>query len=1198
MADRLALTDDALTTGEWKLLAAIVREFEIACSQGESRDFHEYLPREDDPLRQPVLVELVKVDQEQSWHSPPGKSLESYLQAWPELAAVPSVVADLVRAECLVRAIFDGPPSRAELISRFPDLADQIDLAEILEEAKAESAEQKMEARETRSYRTASLPTPMTPNTVSEAAPQGFQVGQIVAGRYEILEVLGQGGMGTVYRAHDSEFDTEVAIKVPHATLGANVFARLKEEAKFLVKLRHPNVCPIYDVGQADGVPYISMALIEGSTLDQWLVGREATVVELAELMRKITQALAAVHEAGFLHRDVKASNVMIDERGEPILMDFGLARQIQDDGLVTGSAFSGTPAYMAPEQVLGKPADQQTDVFSLGVIFYQLLTGELPFDGPIGAVFSQILECRPTPPSQLRADLDRRLEGICLKSLAKDRAERFASAQEMADALDEYILRETEPQQRRPFLSRKLVAAGFTGFLFLLACTVIVLKTGNGTVKISLNEPLTNVAVDGERVEVDYPDGQLTISVGKHDLQVEKPGYETETRSITIAFRGDRREIEVNLAPATDAPGHVNAISASRAARWLETGESACGVIISKDSSKAYVPCGRGERGDSPVKVFDLVTGEESRSIELPRKNRPGGADVIGNPHFDAVLSPDEKHLYAVNYYGRSISVVDLESDEVQEVELVSDPRYINTWAGQIAISAGGKTLVVAHGSDGRPEDENNDRVSIFDTSGGKCRLAGVVQLVDEPINGQRGLAVTSDGTFAYVATMPRKSQMATLYEIRLTKPFAVTRSLPVLDGELTGVALDEGRNQVLVGDKAFRRIWRVDLDSFERVSEIRLQGHAPETLVVANTTDLLFALCPSTRRLFCVGLEDGSPLAVLTGLRETMGDVALRGEKEILLANRGVEGGVAVVRLDDLLTRIVFASNRDDGNYQVYSANVAGEDCLRLSHNLFSERYPRWSPDGKLIAFVSDRSGPPKICLMNAAGTGQTVLDGATPVYKSARSAPLDWSPDGTEIAFIDEERKTIRAVSVASGTARTLLEGTGDARLDYMTSLAWGRADGRIFFGSQPSSWGHDHEVFAFDPKTLAVTQITDDQGSRGFWIQPAPSPDGQSIALIRVRDEEPVRHDLTVLGPSDSQPEDLAAEAEALYQFPEWLPDSRTIICSVKKEGTYALHALSVNGHSPLIPASGDWDDVDPDACSLFPLQTSDSESRAK
>ena len=503
-----------------------------------------------------------------------------------------------------------------------------------------------------------------------------------------------------------------------------------------------------------------------------------------------------------------------------------------------------------------------------------------------------------------------------------------------------------------------------------------------------------------------------------------------------------------------------------------------------------------------------------------------------------------------------------------------------------------------MAHGSDGRPKDENNDRVSIFDTSDGKCRLVGVVELADEPITGQRGLAVTSDGAFAYVATMPRKSQMATLYEIQLTKPFKVTRSLPVLDGELTGVALDERRNQVLVGDKAFRRIWRVDLDSFERISEIRLQGHAPETLVMTPKADLLFALCPSTRRLFCVGLEDGSPLAALTGLREMMGNMGLRGAKEILLTNRGVEGGLAVVRLGDLLTRVVFASNRDEGNYQIYSTNMVGEDCLRLSHNLFDERYPRWSPDGKLIAFVSNRSGPPTICVMNAAGTGQTVLDGATPTYKSAQGAPLDWSPDGTEIAFIDDDQKTIRAVSVASGAIRTLLDGTGDDRLDYMTSLAWGRADDRIFFGSQPSSWGHDHEVFAFDPQTSQVVQVTDDGGVRGYWIEPSPSPDGHSITMIRVRDEEPVRHDLAVLGPSDSERKDVATEAQALYRFPEWLPDSRTIICSVKKEAGYALHAFSVDGHSALIPTSGDWDDMDPDAYSLFPLETSDSGSKVK
>ena len=319
-------------------------------------------------------------------------------------------------------------------------------------------------------------------------------------------------------------------------------------------------------------------------------------------------------------------------------------------------------------------------------------------------------------------------------------------SAQEMAEALDEYIQQQSEPKYRQPFLSRRMIATGFAGFLFLLTCTVIVLKTGNGTVRITLNDPLTNVTVDGKLVEVEYPDGQLTVSVGKHDLKVEKPGYETENRTITLGFRGDRQEIEVNLAPSKDGPGHVNTISASRAIRWIETGEPACGVIVSNDGSKAYVPCGRGERGDSPVKVYGFPFEEESRSIEFPRKNRPGSADVIGNPHFDAVLSPDEKHLYAVNYYGRSISVVDLESDEIREVELVSDPRYINTWAGrspspEMVRRSSWPTEATAVP---RTKTTTVSRSSI--PSDGKCRLVGVVELADEPITGQRGLAVTSD--------------------------------------------------------------------------------------------------------------------------------------------------------------------------------------------------------------------------------------------------------------------------------------------------------------------------------------------------------------------------------------------------------------------------------------------------------------------
>jgi formylglycine-generating enzyme required for sulfatase activity/serine/threonine protein kinase len=263
-------------------------------------------------------------------------------------------------------------------------------------------------------------------------------------GRYRIIRVLGKGAMGAVYLAEDTQLERSVAIKTPHFTENPTEesLERFYREARVAATLRQPNICPVFDVGQIEGKHYISMAYIEGRSLSAFIKpDKPQTERQILIVIRKLALALQEAHDHGIVHRDLKPANIIVDKKGEPIIMDFGLARQTRgkDDIRLTQTGnIIGTPAYMSPEQVEGEPSKigPSTDQYSLGAILYELLTGDLPFRGSVIAVMGQILTKELTPPSQLRPDLDPRIEAVCLKMMAKTPSKRFASLKAVADEL------------------------------------------------------------------------------------------------------------------------------------------------------------------------------------------------------------------------------------------------------------------------------------------------------------------------------------------------------------------------------------------------------------------------------------------------------------------------------------------------------------------------------------------------------------------------------------------------------------------------------------------------------------------------------------------------------------------------------------------------------------------------------------------
>ena len=867
------------------------------------------------------------------------------------------------------------------------------------------------------------------PHAPGSALPSGAQVRYF--GNYELLEELAHGGMGVVYKARQLGAERVVALKMilPGQLARADALNRFRIEGEAAAHLDHPNIVPIYEVGEAAGVPYFSMRLIEGQNLAQCNAECRVRYGEwmrkVAALMARIAGAVHYAHQHGVLHRDLKPSNILLDAHGEPYLTDFGLAKLVTraSDITLTG-AVVGTPDYMSPEQAQGgsKGVTTASDVFSLGAIFYELLTGQAPFHGGTDLeIRRRVVEEEATPPSAINRAVNRDLQTVCLKCLEKNPRRRYPSAEALAQDLERWLRH--EPIQARPASpatvamkwTRRHWAATALAVMALLSLAGYTLTTTRHQrqLRLALAEALLH---EGEALAANHQPAEAKDRIERS----RKLSLETKTSTLPaeLSLADIYRFSPPPLMTLSGHRGRVACVTVSSNGRTLYSGgqdgtirtwscslgrqEAAWDAHAGGVTCLALSPDGRycvSGGMDKKIRIWDARKATLVRTIEAHRQPVSALGFAPGGNTFASASWGGAIRIWHVST-GEEGQVIQTDFDRIPRLGFSPDGCRVTAGGDKGGLGVwklddpgrprrfrpNERNVCVAYAPDG-------DRVLHGSSGGGleisalsepaqnrTARITSAITDVSFLPSGKRAIAGTANGTLAVFDCVPEIPAIQLLFS---EHDAAVTQVAAFADGRLAASASEDGTI----------RIWdtlpaQEELDAADQFSR-----------VVFSPDGLVFLSAGQGGQLKLWDSATGNLLMDYLGHQWLVLDAALAPD-----GRRAVSCG-------------------QDGTVRLWDV-TAGTELRQFS--------------------LAHRT----VCRVGFSTDGRLILGGEAPEgYPASKPAPSEWfklhvweADTGRELCAPIAHRGGVFALAISAGE-RGVLTGGGDGKLKL-----WDPATGR--------------------------------------------------------------------------------------------------------------------------------------------------------
>jgi eukaryotic-like serine/threonine-protein kinase len=835
-------------------------------------------------------------------------------------------------------------------------------------------------------------------------------VGRTIS-HYEIVEKLGEGGMGVVYKARDTHLGRFVAIKVlpPEKVADAERKRRFVQEAKSASALNHPNIITIYDIASDNGLDFIAMEYVPGKPLNQVIARRGLPFAEALKYAVQIADAMAAAHAAGIIHRDLKPGNVMVsgapERSGFVKVLDFGLAKLTdkadssdreftesmhQDDTPVSGEgSIVGTVAYMSPEQAEGKKVDARSDIFSFGSLLYELVTGRRAFQGDSRlSTLSAVLREEPKPAGQIVEGLPRELERIIARCLRKSPERRFQTMADLKVALEELkeesdsgTLSAAPPRQRRP--GRRLIWAGALLAAFSLGvCTLWFMRSPTKLPEAALNPvPLTT-----------YPGVQ------------ERPSFSPDGNQVAFVWNGEKQDnfdIYVKMIGTNGPPLRLTSDAAlDHGPAWSPDGRFIAFLRV--------LPSGK-----SAVLLIPAIGGLERKIAEI----------FTDSPPFPPTWSPDGNWLAISQKDSKTepfaLSLLSVDTGEKRR--LTSPPKKFFSDFDP-AFSPDGHSLAFSRSID--PQSAGLSDLHLLALSDGWKPVGEPRQITFGNLGAQNPAWTTDGRDIVYsVGSMVSRG----LWRISVfghAAGRAEPQRLPsVGDDAFEPTISRSGHRLAYVHSFSHGSIWRMAIPGLDG-KDLRPLNQ-PTPLISSTRDDLLPQFSPDGKK---IAFQSGRSGSLEVWVCEADGSNAVQ-----LTSFGGPD--VTTPRLSPDGERVAFDSNAA-GEFDIYVVGVNGGKPQRMTTDPANDGNPSWSHDGQWIYFDSARTGAQQVWKMPANG-GEAVQ-----VTKDGGYAPLE-SPDGKFLYYTKALFSgSLWRIPVEGGEASKVLDG-----LTFYEN--WAIADGGLFF-----------------------------------------------------------------------------------------------------------------------------------------------------